>query len=132
MLRSPTLSYTQRLEQKVAQLEAALAEARGTAIDSQDEHAPDVQSSEANPRFPATENTESLGTGSIAFNQSISLFQLPGGVRTLAVTREKVGQEIAATREMLVNNAWRERAFERLADTPVLCRYFNHMNQMLM
>jgi hypothetical protein len=124
--RSPTLSYTQRLEHKVAQLEAALVEVRGTAINPQVE-----QSSESNVRYTATENTEALGTGSIALNQSISLFQLPGNLRTLAVSQEKVDQEMAATRETLVNNAWRERAYERLADTPVYYRYLNGINNML-
>jgi hypothetical protein len=129
--RSPTLSYTQRLEHKVAQLEAALVEVRGTAINPQVEHVPEVQSSESNVRYTATENTEALGTGSIALNQSISLFQLPGNLRTLAVSQEKVDQEMAATRETLVNNAWRERAYERLADTPVYYRYLNGTNNML-
>jgi hypothetical protein len=55
----------------------------------------------------------------VSLNESISLFQLPGSIRTLALANHQAEQEIAAGKESLVNSAWRERAYERLADIPV-------------
>jgi hypothetical protein len=55
----------------------------------------------------------------VSLNESISLFQLPGSIRTLALANDQAEQELAAGKQSLVNNAWRERAYERLADIPV-------------
>jgi hypothetical protein len=120
--RSPTLSYTQRLEQKVVQLEAALVAAKGVAHDHRGTNAPTVQGPVSDTQSPAVESTGTVsvkGSESINLNQSISLFQLPDSIRTIAFAEGQVDQETAAKRESLVNNAWRERAYERLADIPV-------------
>jgi hypothetical protein len=108
------------------QLEAALQEATGSAMSQHTTHGPSARSSLSEAPLPATEDAnvqEINGSGSISLNESISLFQLPGSLRTLAISQDQVDQGIAATRETLVNNAWRERAYERLADTPV-CSHF--------
>jgi hypothetical protein len=57
--------------------------------------------------------------GRLPLDGSISLFPLPGGIRTLALEQRQVTEELAAGKESLVISAWRERAYERLADTPV-------------
>jgi hypothetical protein len=110
--RSPTLLYTQRLENKVAQLEAALLEAK---------RSPDV-SQAFQSQSESSETGESSNTDKdarVSLSENISLFQLPGSIRSLALANEQAEQEIAAGKESLVNSAWRERAYERLADIPV-------------
>jgi len=122
--RSPTLSYTQRLENHIAELEAALTAARRTTTNSSIKNAPDDQTSTQEtidrvgpPR--AVENLRVEEDGRISFHGSTSLFQLPGSIRAHAVEHAQADQEMAAKKESLVNSAWRERAFEKLADTPV-------------
>ena len=56
--------------------------------------------------------------GRISFHGPTSLFQLPSGVpETSSVF--PLGMELGARKERLINNAWRERAFEQLAAMPV-------------
>jgi hypothetical protein len=120
--RSPTLSYTQRLEQKISQLETALAEARKLSNHSHVNDRSSMQSSvsDVQPHLSTTNENSSLKeNGSLSFNESISLFQSPSSIRTLAVAGNHADQEIASQKQSLVNSAWRERAYERLADTPV-------------
>jgi hypothetical protein len=112
LCRSPTLLYTQRLEQKVAQLEAALSEAQTSPNVSQS-YPSQSESSEAGESSTIDNDTR------VSLNESISLFQLPGSIRTLALANDQAEQELAAGKQSLVNNAWRERAYERLADIPV-------------
>jgi hypothetical protein len=118
------LSYTQRLEQKVAQLEAALKGAKQQPNNTQGDHAPSVESvdsgdeshaeSSRSKEHPSVEADEGL-----PLNSSISLFQFPSSVRTLSFEKTRAEQEAAADRETLVNSAWQERVYERLWDTPV-------------
>ena len=124
IVRSPTLSYTQRLEQRVAELEGALTKENGTVGE------PSVSSC-SNVPSPALDSPLSQGPSSIAestrvtrvggvsFSESTSLFQLPGSLQIHALESTQTDQDVDARRERLVNSAWRERAFEKLADTPV-------------
>ena len=65
--------------------------------------------------------TESNNDQNVAFHGSTSLFQLPGSVRTRTTDKEAEQADVLK-RESLLNNAWRERAYEKLAVTPVrLC-----------
>ena len=62
------------------------------------------------------------GSAGVSFSESTSLFQLPGSIRTRNKGQDQVDQadqEMAVEKQSLVNSAWRERAFEQLADTPV-------------
>jgi hypothetical protein len=123
MNRTPTLSYTQRLEQKVAQLEAALAEASAPTSKSQPTFAMGHET--PGPNYDARPETRAEDEEILPLSNSISLFQLPGSIRASTFEREQVDQEVAAKKESLVNSAWRERAYERLADIPVsrdLCK----------
>jgi hypothetical protein len=66
------------------------------------------------------ENSESKNEQKVVFHGSTSLFQLPGSVRTRTTNEEtEKQQEDVLKRESLLNNAWRERAYEKLAVTPV-------------
>jgi hypothetical protein len=124
LYRNPTLSYTQRLEQKVAKLEEALLEARRSSNESRINLKSDVDTSdmEYRPRAaPSTvvERPIIEATGALPLNDSISLFKLPSSVRALTIQKTQVDMEVATNKEALVNSAWRERVYERLADTPV-------------
>jgi hypothetical protein len=67
----------------------------------------------------AIENLRVEEDGRVSFHGSTSLFQLPGSIRAHTAEHTQPDQEMAAKKESLVNSAWRERAFEKLADTPV-------------
>jgi len=118
------LSYTQRLEQKVAQLEAALSAAKGGVSDSPINSASNTQSPVADQQPPpgssrAVEALRVEDDGRVSFHGSTSLFQLPGSMWTHVLANSQADDEVAAKKESLANSAWRERAYEKLADIPV-------------
>jgi hypothetical protein len=124
LARSPTLSYTQRLENRIVELEATLTTSGRAVTDPPINNAPDDQTSteEINARAGPSRAVEDLRVeedGRLSFHGSTSLFQLPASVRAHVVEQAQADQEMAAKKESLVNSAWRERAFEKLADTPV-------------
>lgn len=57
--------------------------------------------------------------GRISFHGPTSLFQLPSGLVNEVSTATGTSQELEARKERLINNAWRERAFEQLATMQV-------------
>jgi hypothetical protein len=58
--------------------------------------------------------------GRKSLHGSTSLFEVPAKSQNSASARAGAHeQELAAKKASLLNNAWRERAFERLADIPV-------------
>lgn len=127
--RAPTLSYTKQLEARVAQLEDALSkrvegeEARKTRSPSS------AASSSSGPKIKIDPDAEDLtrafdglnveNDGRVSFHGPTSLFQLPGGVVNEAASTSHYAQELEGRKERLVNNAWRERAFEQMAAMPV-------------
>lgn len=116
---SPTLSYTQRLEQRVAQLEAALSEATKAVNSWRSNHAAgDLVSTEPHTSL-LSEASEARASRRLSLRDSISLFQTNDVVRTPPVEAGQADQERAAEKESLMNSAWRERAYEKLADIPV-------------
>jgi hypothetical protein len=122
---SPTLSYTQRLEQRVAQLEAALSEATKAVNSWRSNHAAgDLVSTEPHTSLLLSEASEAGASEAresrrLSLRDSISLFQTNDIVRTPPVEAGQADQERAAEKESLMNSAWRERAYEKLADIPV-------------
>lgn len=61
--------------------------------------------------------------GRISFHGPTSLFQLPSGVLPESSSTAHLAGEIGARKERLINNAWRERAFEQLATMPEPFQY---------
>lgn len=57
--------------------------------------------------------------GRISFHGATSLFHLPSGMVNETATSPHTALELEARKERLINNAWRERAFEQLAAIPV-------------
>lgn len=121
--RSPTLSYTQRLEQRVEQLQAALSKAQkadeNPATNEQLESADLACEGQPSPSPPrAVEALRIEADGRLSYQGSTSLFQLPDSTHQVVRTSQS-GDGTASDRENLQINAWRERAYERLADIPV-------------
>jgi hypothetical protein len=110
------------LEKRVAELESLLATSSPFEASSSTAQAPTVspeQSSIATSTL-TPKPTESDNDKDVAFHGSTSLFQLPGSVRARMTDKEaEKQQEDVLKRESLLNNAWRERAYEKLAVTPV-------------
>lgn len=57
--------------------------------------------------------------GRISFHGPTSLFQLPSGALNEAASTSRLAVQHEARKERLINNAWRERAFEQMATMPV-------------
>ncbi|GAB1208644.1 hypothetical protein APSETT445_007395 [Aspergillus pseudonomiae] len=139
--RAPTLSYTKQLEARVAQLEDALSKLR-----SQQQSAAEVRKASTpsstgegrgsmSPSFRTRikEEDESSSAdlardfeglkvehdGRISFHGPTSLFQLPSGALNEAASTSRLAVQHEARKERLINNAWRERAFEQMATMPV-------------
>ncbi|KAI9932217.1 hypothetical protein MW887_009727 [Aspergillus wentii] len=141
---APTLSYTKQLETRVAQLEDALSKIRG-----QQSPRPELQkgsspasTGEISSSSPGlshrikeeedaterdlTRDFEGLkveNDGRISFHGPTSLFQLPSGVVNETSSSSNLAMAMEARKERLINNAWRERAFEQLAVMPEPFQY---------
>lgn len=131
--RNPTLSYTQRLEERIKELEDRLSRSQSQALPETQQQAPERPvSTSFDGSHLGHEPGEGLsGTfkglklderGVLTYHGATSFFHLPS---------EFAGQEIDAPsspvsedpvngrRERLVNNAWQQRALEDLSEIPV-------------
>ncbi|KAK2732011.1 hypothetical protein FQN55_004272 [Onygenales sp. PD_40] len=144
---APTLSYTKTLEARIAELEAALAKARNDTTNEEEdgpaEHAPQVEDirkskesartspqnlsgSDAEVSLELARDIEGLKVGDdgrISFHGPTSLFQLPSGLAREQSSPLPAVSELEGRKERLINNAWRERAFEQLATIPEPFQY---------
>lgn len=133
-LRNPTLSYTQRLEERIKELEDQLAKARMlSAARTQDESSPGrtaLPSSEG--VLHSHESSEGLaGTfkglklderGVLTYHGATSFFHLPSdytGSDSDLPASPHPEHPLNGRRERLVNNAWQQRALENLSEIPV-------------
>lgn len=146
--RNPTLSYTQRLEERIKELEDQLSKSQSQALSQAQQHASERPiSTSFDSSLHGHEPGEGLtGTfrelklderGVLTYHGATSFFHLPS---------EYTGQEIDAPssplsedpvngrRERLVNNAWQQRALEDLSEIPVSkpsiispCSSYRHM-----
>jgi hypothetical protein len=129
------LSYTQRLEQRVDELERALTKENSivgetSASSCTNNPSPTLDSPLSPGLSSIAESTRVPGKGGVLFPESTSLFQLPGSLQIHALESNQTDQDVDARRERLVNSAWRERAFEKLADTPVSRVISNQVQQL--
>lgn len=131
---SPTLSYTNKLEKRVEELEAALKKAQSQP---QVHLATSPGLSTASPHsLNADGNHSGFGSsfrglafdakGAVTYHGSTSLFQLPS--RPDETSPIVPVNEINLTKGRLVQNAWEQRALEVLAETPEPFQYLlnNH------
>ncbi|KAB8071983.1 fungal-specific transcription factor domain-containing protein [Aspergillus leporis] len=140
---APTLSYTKQLEARVAQLEDAL-----TKLRSQQQSAGEVRKASTpsstgegslspSLRTRIKEEDESSSSdlardfeglkvehdGRISFHGPTSLFQLPSGALNETTSTSRLAVQYEVRKERLINNAWRERAFEQMATMPEPFQY---------
>ncbi|KAH6645084.1 fungal-specific transcription factor domain-containing protein [Truncatella angustata] len=118
---NPTLSYTQRLEKRIVELEKTLS-ARpddngqpSLAPISADNQA----SNQQNPKQPSQplNGLKVDNSGGITYHGPTSFFNLPRNPATTA-SDVSLDEGNAQRRERLVVNAWQERSFENLSSTP--------------
>ncbi|OAX83450.1 hypothetical protein ACJ72_02183, partial [Emergomyces africanus] len=143
---TPTLSYTKTLEARVAELEATLASLQGGTgnnnsdgpAEQQNQKNPDEESQRSS-RTNVSRDSQSVDDnergqpdlargieglkvgddGRISLYGPTSLFQLPSGlVRENSNQLLPAASELDGRKERLINNAWRERAFEQLTTIP--------------
>lgn len=127
------MSYTKQLEARVAKLEDALSKARrdGDAELRKASSPSSVaeSSSSAGARVKIEAEAEDLARafdglnvendGRVSFHGPTSLFHLPSGVANDTTSESHYAKEVEGRKERLINNAWRERAFEQMASMPV-------------
>ncbi|KOC07142.1 putative C6 transcription factor [Aspergillus flavus AF70] len=143
--RAPTLSYTKQLEARVAQLEDALSKLRSQQQSAAEVRKASTPSSTGEGRGSMSpslrtrikEEDESSSAdlarefeglkvehdGRISFHGPTSLFQLPSGALNEAASTSRLAVQHEARKERLINNAWRERAFEQMATMPEPFQY---------
>lgn len=117
---SPTLSYTNKLEKRVQELEAALRKAQQTV------QPPSTGSPVPSVSSPRSGSVDGFGTafrglafdakGAITYHGSTSFFKLP--LQPEETNTVLPVNEISSSKERLVQNAWEQRALEVLAETP--------------
>ncbi|PSR85877.1 fungal-specific transcription factor domain-domain-containing protein [Coniella lustricola] len=135
---NPTLSYTQRLEERIKELEDQLATARSPSAarshDGCSSERPGLSSSEGAHRNQ--ESSEGLaGTfkglklderGVLTYHGATSFFNLPsdytGSEGDVPVSPHSE-HPLNGRRERLVNNAWQQRALENLSEIPEPFQY---------
>ncbi|KUJ11035.1 C6 transcription factor [Mollisia scopiformis] len=132
---SPTLSYTERLENKVKDLEARLSQFQqldskqnGTkdSLSSLHPWSPDEKSS--SDRAETFKGLKVDDKGAITYHGTTSFFQLPtstdnGPFDSASSDKSDLTAESIGRRERLVRNAWEQRALETLAETPEPFQY---------
>ncbi|PSN61929.1 hypothetical protein BS50DRAFT_503557 [Corynespora cassiicola Philippines] len=120
---SPTLSYTQRLEQEVEHLKRELLVAQGatrynqTGIDSASSISEFMDTSQP-PLSSVDETIEMEKDAQLSLHGTATLFQLPTTTNVRGDKQVRAYEELSAEKENLMNNAWRERAYEKLAELP--------------
>lgn len=132
-LRNPTLSYTQRLEERIKDLEDQLSKSQSQALSQTQQHAPERPASTSfDGSHLGHESGEGLaGTfrglklderGVLTYHGATSFFHLPSeytGQETDAPSPPLSEDPMNGRRERLVNNAWQQRALEDLSEIPV-------------
>lgn len=149
---NPTLSYTQRLEDRIKELEEQLAKATATTTTTPpvatDSKSPISTHSSPSP-FGGTQQDgrqqidDSISRsfralkiddkGSITYHGTTSFFNLPSD-RTSAVTAVDLHPTAAdiesQRRERLVSNAWQQRVLEEHSGIPVICSPWVHITRI--
>ncbi|OGE51789.1 hypothetical protein PENARI_c012G03888 [Penicillium arizonense] len=129
---SPTLSYTQRLENRIKELEDELAELKGKALASR--CVPENSSSGWSIQAQS-ESGHASGFGGLKLDEkgvttyhgAASFFHLLGDNRTSTEafqdTSTTAEDLVLRKRETLVTNAWRQRALENISEIPEPFQY---------
>lgn len=137
--RNPTLSYTQRLEERIKELEDQIARSPASGANSSHSSPPmfGVHEAQAQSRTQADEHSMTRSfrglkiddRGGITYHGATSFFHLPSDRSATRNDLMSSTDRDGARRERLVTNAWQQRALENLSDIPVrllLCSYKVH------
>ncbi|KAK3113657.1 hypothetical protein LTR53_008839 [Teratosphaeriaceae sp. CCFEE 6253] len=122
---NPSLSYTQALEDRVASLEQALAASprsdQTITAASEVEETRVEHDGQTGPRPSGESDFQGLNidqNGRISFHGATSFFQLVCDSQLSKRSNVQPTSSSNDGKERLVNNAWTERAFERLSSLP--------------
>ncbi|QPC75298.1 hypothetical protein HYE68_006050 [Fusarium pseudograminearum] len=135
---NPTLSYTQRLEERIKELEEQLAAIKSPpSIAASNHSSPGVWNGHDLNRHPdehaMTRSFMGLkidDKGGITYHGPTSLFNLPSDPHKHKPDSISSIDSDAHRRERLVNNAWHQRAMENLSDIPALLTLTGDMQSM--
>ncbi|KAF5571620.1 nitrogen assimilation transcription factor nit-4 [Fusarium phyllophilum] len=128
---NPTLSYTQRLEERIKELEDQLAAIKSPpSVAASNHSSPGVWNGHELNRHPdehaMTRSFMGLkidDKGGITYHGPTSLFNLPSDPHKHKPDSISSIDSDAHRRERLVNNAWHQRAMENLSDIPEPFQY---------
>ncbi|KAG7420851.1 fungal-specific transcription factor domain-containing protein [Fusarium sp. MPI-SDFR-AT-0072] len=128
---NPTLSYTQRLEERIKELEDQLAAIKSPpSVAASNHSSPGVWNGHDLNRHPdehaMTRSFMGLkidDKGGITYHGPTSLFNLPSDPHKHKPDSISSIDSDAHRRERLVNNAWHQRAMENLSDIPEPFQY---------
>lgn len=132
LLRNPTLSYTQRLEERIKELEDQITKSQSQPTSQQGTPSERLPPSSHGSSQPGQEFGEGLaGTfkglkldekGVLTYHGATSFFHLPSeyGRHDGELPGPPHPEDpLYGKRERLVNNAWQQRALEDLSEIPV-------------
>ncbi|EQK99446.1 Zn(2)-C6 fungal-type DNA-binding domain protein [Ophiocordyceps sinensis CO18] len=132
---NPTLSYTQRLEERIKELEDQLANSAQSPVfaSSSSQPSPPVHDAHDGPSKRSSDQqciSRSFrglkidDKGGITYHGTTSFFNLPSD-RAPAVVADRLAptDTDVQRRERLVNNAWQQRALENMSDIPEPFQY---------
>ena len=130
--RNPTLSYTQRLEERIKELEdqlAARAKSPASVGPSSSHSSPSVFVSHDIHGNPIQTDEKGISRsfrglkiderGGITYHGATSFFHLPSDQAHSKNDSQSTIDADLQMRERLVSNAWQQRALENLSDIPV-------------
>ncbi|KAI8691646.1 hypothetical protein NCS56_00157700 [Fusarium sp. Ph1] len=127
---NPTLSYTQRLEERIKELEDQLAAVKSPpSVAASNHSSPGMFNGHDSSRYGDEHMTRSFmglkidDKGGITYHGATSLFNLPSDPHKHKADSLSSIDSDAHRRERLVNNAWHQRAMENLSDIPEPFQY---------
>lgn len=141
---NPTLSYTQRLEERIKELEDQVANFAKSppSVAGSSHSSPPVSSTQDTSSQAARHASDEQGInrsfrslkiddkGSITYHGATSFFNLPsdrtgpGGSADMPFLGQPSSDTDSQRRERLIHNAWHQRAMENLSEIPV-CTLFS-------
>ncbi|PHH78557.1 hypothetical protein CDD80_6668 [Ophiocordyceps camponoti-rufipedis] len=128
---NPTLSYTQRLEERIKELEDQLAGVARSPVLASSSSQPSPVDSNDGPSPAIARSFRGLKVddkGGITYHGTTSFFNLPSDRFPSASDLLAPADVDVRRRERLVNNAWQQRALENMSDIPEPFQYLLHVH----
>ncbi|KAL2071784.1 hypothetical protein VTL71DRAFT_13019 [Oculimacula yallundae] len=136
-LLAPTISYTQKLENKVKELQAVIETLQNPGpVEAEGYLESQAQSRTARSSEPGESSHDGPGTfdglkrdekGGITYHGATSFFQLPAPAGEALASEHVLSEALDAAgkdrKERLITNAWTQRAMETFSETPPLFNF---------